>query len=44
MPKSQRETHFEEITPALGKIKVLKKSKPKDNKMKSNKNILFLRL
>lgn len=40
MPKSQRETYFEEITPTLGK-RVLNKSKLKD-KMKSNKNILFL--
>lgn len=40
MPKSQRETHFEEISPALAKV-VLNMSKLKDNKMK-NKHTLFL--
>lgn len=41
MPKSQRETHFEEISPALAKV-VLNMSKLKDNKIKNNKNTLFL--
>lgn len=41
MPKSQRKTHFEEITPALGE-RVLNKSELKENKMKSKKNIMLL--
>lgn len=41
MSQSQKESHFEENTPASGK-RVLNKSKLKDNKIKSNKNILIL--
>lgn len=40
MPKSQRETNFEEINPALGKT-VLNKNKLKDNKINNMGFIAF---